>query len=97
MSKIILYLNGAPPRDIALDKERISIGRRKGNDIVIHDPAVSGEHAVIVSAGRDPYLEDLNSTNGTMVNGQPIRKHFLRSGDVIELALHRMLYVADSV
>lgn len=93
MAKIILSKADTVLREIALNKERITIGRRPHNDIVIEDLAISGEHAVIVTHDDDSFLEDLNSTNGTQVNGQPVRKHFLQDGDVVELAQFRMRYV----
>lgn len=96
MAKIILTKDGKLLQEIALKKERITIGRRPHNDIVIEDVAISGEHAVIALGFNDVLLEDVNSTNGTQVNGQPIRKHFLQNQDVIELAGYRLLYVADA-
>lgn len=95
MAKIILSMDGAVLREIALLKERVTIGRRPHNDIVIDGPAVSGAHAVIVTMGNESYLEDLNSTNGTQVNGQPVRKHFLQDKDVIELAQYRITYAVN--
>lgn len=92
MAKLILLKNDTVLRDISLSKERITIGRRPHNDIVIEDLAISGEHAAIVTVNGDSILEDLNSTNGTQVNGQPVRKHFLQDGDVIEVAQFRMTY-----
>jgi len=81
---------------LPLTSERLSIGRRLGNDLVLDHPAISGEHAVIVTLGGDSFLEDLNSTNGTLVNGQPVRKHFLQSGDIIELARYALRYQAPA-
>lgn len=95
MAKIILTDNDSLVREVPLAKERITIGRRPHNDIVIDDLAVSAEHAVIVTVRNDSFLEDLNSTNGTQINGQPVKKHFLQDGDVIELAQYRLRYVAD--
>lgn len=82
-------------REIALVKERVTIGRGPHNEIVIDDPAISGKHAVIVATAADCYIEDLNSTNGTLVNGQPVRKHFLQDQDVLALAHYRMMYISD--
>jgi pSer/pThr/pTyr-binding forkhead associated (FHA) protein len=96
MAKLILSIGGSVLREITLTKERVTIGRRPDNDIVIEDLAISGEHAVIVSRDNDAFLEDLNSTNGTRVNGQPIAKHFLQDGNVIELAQYRLRFLADS-
>lgn len=95
MAKIILSKRDTVLREIVLSKERITIGRRPYNDIVIEDLAISGEHAVIVTHDNDSFLEDLNSTNGTQVNGQPVHKHFLQDEDVIELAQFRLRYIDD--
>lgn len=94
MAKLILSTAGLVLREITLTKERIRIGRAQHNEIVIEDPAVSTEHAVIVTHDSDSFLEDLNSTNGTKINGQPVKQHFLRDGDVIELARYQLLYLA---
>lgn len=96
MAKIVLSMNNAVLREVTLSKERVTIGRRPQNDIVIDSAAVSAEHAVIVTHNNDSFLEDLNSINGTQINGQPVRKHFLQNGDVIELAQYKIRYVADS-
>lgn len=93
MAKIILSKDDSILREMTLSKERITIGRRPHNDIMIDDLAISGEHAVIVTQNGDSFLEDLNSTNGTQVNGQPVRMHFFQNGDVVELARYRIRYV----
>ena len=95
MAKVILALEGKILRELKLTKDRITIGRRPHNDLPIYNPAVSGMHAAIVKVRHDAYVEDLNSTNGTKVNGQPVKKHFLQNGDVIELLKYRLTYVAD--
>jgi hypothetical protein len=97
MAKIILSTGTLVLREIALAKERITIGRGPHNDIVINEGAISAEHAVIVTTNDDSYLEDLNSTNGTQVNGQPVRKHFLQDGDVLELPGYRIAYTAQDL
>lgn len=94
MAKIILALGDTVLREMALTKERVTIGRSPRNDIVIDNLAVSAEHAVIETLHSDSCFEDLNSTNGTKVNGQPVKKHFLQDNDVIELAQYRIRYVA---
>jgi pSer/pThr/pTyr-binding forkhead associated (FHA) protein len=95
MAMIILSLDDVVLREARLSKERLTIGRAPHNDIVINNLAISAEHAVIVTTVTDAYLEDLNSTNGTQINGQPIRKHYLQDGDVVELARYRIRYVAS--
>src|SRR5206468_1690830 len=72
--------------------ERTLIGRKPHNDIQIDNLAVSGEHAAIITILNDSFVEDLGSTNGTMVNGKPIKKHFLQSNDVIEIGKHKLKY-----
>ena len=96
MAKLILSLEGSVIRDIPLDKERITIGRRPQNDIQIENLAVSGEHACIVTILNDSFLEDLGSTNGTLVNGNPIKKHILQNNDVVEIGKYKMKYVVEA-
>jgi hypothetical protein len=89
-------MDGLVLKEITLGKERTTIGRKPHNDIQIDNLAVSGEHAVIVTILNDSFLEDLGSTNGTLVNGQPIKKHFLQSNDVIELGKYKLKYINDT-
>ena len=96
MPKLILSMDGLVLKEIALTKERTSIGRKPHNDIQIDNLAISGEHAAIVTILKDSFLEDLNSTNGTYVNGQPVKKHFLKDNDVVELGKYRLKFVADA-
>jgi pSer/pThr/pTyr-binding forkhead associated (FHA) protein len=95
MAKLILSMDGLVLKEIPLVKERTTIGRRATNDIQIDNLAMSGEHAVIVQILNDCFLEDLGSTNGTMVNGAPIKKHFLQHNDVIELGKYRLKYINE--
>jgi len=95
MPRMVLSLDGVVLREVNLSKERTTIGRRSHNDVVIDNLAVSGEHAVVYASGSDIYLEDLGSTNGTTVNGQPIKKHLLQSGDIVEIGKYRLKFLAD--
>jgi hypothetical protein len=97
MAKIILTVDGTTLKEVPLTKERSTIGRRSNNDLVIDHVAISGEHAVIVAMNNDFFLEDLNSTNGTQVNGQPVKKHFLQENDVIYLAPYKIRFVSEGV
>ncbi|RJX30333.1 MAG: FHA domain-containing protein [Oxalobacter sp.] len=92
-AKLIVTLDGEVIRELELMRDRITIGRRPYNDIVLDTPSISGEHAMIATVLNESILEDLNSTNGTYVNGQPIKKHFLQNGDVIELVKYRIEYL----
>ena len=96
MAKLILSMDGLVLKEIPLTKERTTIGRKPHNDIQIDNLAVSGEHAVIVTILNDSFLEDLGSTNGTVVNGSPIKKHFLQNNDVIELGKYKLKFIAEA-
>src|SRR5207245_1519186 len=95
MAKLILSMDGLVLKEIPLTKERTTIGRKPHNDIQIDNLAVSGEHAVIVTILNDSFLEDLGSTNGTVVNGNPIKKHFLQNNDVVELGKYKLKFVGE--
>jgi pSer/pThr/pTyr-binding forkhead associated (FHA) protein len=94
-AKLILSMDGLVLKEVALNKERISIGRKPDNEIHIDNLAVSGHHAVIVTILNDSFLEDLHSTNGTLVNGRPVDKHFLQNGDVVEVGKYKLKYVSE--
>ena len=94
MAKLILSMDGLVLKEIPLDRERLTIGRKASNDVQIDNLAISGHHAVITTILDDAFLEDQNSTNGTYVNGQPVKKHVLRNNDVIELGKYRLKYIA---
>ncbi|HTQ00543.1 MAG TPA: FHA domain-containing protein [Casimicrobiaceae bacterium] len=96
MGKLVLYLADGTTMDVPLVKERITIGRRADNDVCLPYPAVSGEHAQVVTILADSFLEDLGSTNGTIVNGKPIVKHFLSDHDQIDIGRQRLTYMSDT-
>lgn len=95
MAKLILSMDGLVLKEIPLTKERTTIGRKPHNDIQIDNLAVSGEHAVIVTILNDSFLEDVGSTNGTLVNGSTVKKHFLQNNDVVELGKYKLKYIAE--
>ncbi|HLW16734.1 MAG TPA: FHA domain-containing protein [Actinomycetota bacterium] len=95
MSKLVLHLPNGTVRDIKLDRDHITIGRRADNDICLPYPAVSAEHAVIITVLTDSFLQDLASTNGTLVNGNRINKHFLLDHDAIDIGRVQLVYVMD--
>lgn len=92
---MIVSLGGKVVLEYTIQKERVKIGRHPHNDVVIDNRAISGEHAILLWGPKDVVLEDLNSTNGSMVNGQPVKRHFVQEGDVIELAKYRVELVRD--
>src|SRR5688572_19816179 len=96
MAKLILTLDGAVIREAPLDKEKVTIGRKASNDIQIENLAVSGEHARIVTILNDSFLEDLGSTNGTLVNGMPVKKHILQDNDIVEIGKYKLKFVVEA-
>jgi hypothetical protein len=96
MGKLVLYLPDGTTKDVPLEKERVTIGRRADNDVCLPYPAVSGEHAQVVTILADSFLEDLGSTNGTLVNGKAVTKHFLVDYDQIDVGRQRLTYVSDN-
>jgi pSer/pThr/pTyr-binding forkhead associated (FHA) protein len=95
MAKLILSLDDRVIKDFEISKERMTIGRKPHNDIQIDNLAVSGEHAMIMTILNDSFLEDLGSTNGTMVNGKAVKKHFLQPDDVVEIGKYKLRYVNE--
>lgn len=94
-AKLILSMDGVVLKEYPLSKERMTIGRKAHNDIVIDNLAVSGEHAAVVTILHDSFLEDLDSTNGLEVNGVPTKKHFLQNNDLIEIGKYKLKYLND--
>jgi hypothetical protein len=97
MAKLILSFENTVLKTVHLNKERITIGRRPENDIQVDNLAVSGLHAVVTTLLNDSVIEDLNSTNGTLINGQLLQKRLLQHNDVIEIGKHRIKYVVEAV
>lgn len=95
MARLVLSLDGQVMAEYNMNKERYTIGRLPDNDIRIDNSAVSGHHSLIINILNDSFLEDLNSTNGTYVNGKLIKKHALQHGDVITVGHHQLRFVED--
>jgi len=92
MARLILSLDSQVLAEYNMKKERYTIGRLPENDVRIDNPAVSGHHSLIINILNDSFLEDLNSTNGTYVNGKLIKKHALQHGDVITIGHHQLRF-----
>ncbi|MRD48627.1 FHA domain-containing protein [Caenimonas koreensis] len=95
MPKMIVSIDGVVIKEVQLTKDRTTLGRRPYNDIVIDNLAVSGEHAVLQMTGNEVYLEDLNSTNGTYVNGKAVKKQLLQNSDTVEIGKYKIKYVNE--
>lgn len=97
MSKLVVTDANGVTKEVPLNKERVTIGRAPDNDIPFAgDKAVSGHHAVVITILQDSFLEDLDSTNGTQVNGKQVAKHPLSNGDVIMIGRNQLKYHGDA-
>src|SRR5512142_1035696 len=96
MPKMIVSIDGVVIKEVQLSKDRTTLGRRPYNDIVIDNLAVSGEHAVLLMNGNEVFLEDLNSTNGTYVNGKAVKKQLLQNTDTVEIGKYKIKYVNEA-
>jgi len=95
MPKMIVSIDGVVIKEVQLTKDRMTLGRRPYNDIVIDNLAVSGEHAVIQMVGSEVFLEDLNSTNGTYINGKAVKKQLLQNNDTVEIGKYKIRFQGD--
>ncbi|MDP1648745.1 MAG: FHA domain-containing protein [Rubrivivax sp.] len=95
MGKLVVSLDGVVIKEVQITKDKTTLGRRPYNDIVIDNLAVSGEHAVLQMVGSDVFIEDLNSTNGTYINGKAIKKQLLTHNDTVEVGKYKIKYLVD--
>ena len=95
MPKMIVSIDGVVIKEVQLTKDRTTLGRRPYNDVVIDNLAISGEHAVFQMNGSDVFIEDLNSTNGTYVNGKAAKKQQLANGDTVEVGKYKIKFVNE--
>jgi pSer/pThr/pTyr-binding forkhead associated (FHA) protein len=96
MPKMIVSIDGVVIKEVQLTKDRTTLGRRPYNDIVIDNLAVSGEHAVLQLTDNDVFLEDLNSTNGTYVNGKAVKKQLLQNNDTVEIGKYKIKFLNEA-
>ncbi len=92
--KLVVSLDGVVIKEVQITKDKTTLGRRPYNDIVIDNLAVSGEHAVLQMGGQDVFIEDLNSTNGTYINGKAIKKQLLQHNDTVEIGKYKIKYLS---
>ena len=95
MGKLVVSLDGVVIKEVQITKDKTTLGRRPYNDIVIDNLAVSGEHAVLQMVGADVFIEDLNSTNGTYINGKAIKKQLLTHNDTVEIGKYKIKYLVE--
>ncbi len=92
MAKLVVSLDGVVIKEVQITKDKTTLGRRPYNDIVIDNLAVSGEHAVLQMVGADVFIEDLNSTNGTYINGKAVKKQLLQHNDTVEIGKYKIKF-----
>jgi len=95
MGKLVVSLDGVVIKEVQVTKDKTTLGRRPYNDIVIDNLAVSGEHAVLQLVGGNVFLEDLNSTNGTYINGKAVKKQLLQHNDTVEIGKYKIKFLVD--
>lgn len=95
MGKLVISMDGVVIKEVPITKEKTTLGRRPYNDVVIDNLAVSGEHAALQLVGADVFIEDLNSTNGTYINGKAVKKQMLVHNDTVEVGKYKIKYYAD--
>ena len=95
MGKLVVSLDGVVIKEVQITKDKTTLGRRPYNDIVIDNLAVSGEHAVLQMVGSDVFIEDLNSTNGTYINGKAVKKQLLTHNDTVEIGKYKIKYLVE--
>jgi hypothetical protein len=95
MGKLVVSLDGVVIKEVQITKDKTTLGRRPYNDIVIDNLAVSGEHAVLQMTGSEVFIEDLNSTNGTYINGKAVKKQLLSHNDTVEIGKYKIKYLLE--
>jgi pSer/pThr/pTyr-binding forkhead associated (FHA) protein len=102
MALLLQLVDRVVSSKVDLDKPELTIGRTAGNDLVIDDLSVSGLHAKI-ERDEDPYydghfryfLHDLNSTNGSFLNGERVRRVELKNNDTVKIGWNEFKFIAD--
>lgn len=92
LARLVVMAGDRMLRRAGLSGERVSIGRREYNDVVLEDMTVSGEHAIISLRADRHLIRDLGSRNGTLVNGERVRERELQAGDQIGIGVYRLTY-----
>ncbi len=96
MPKLMLRFEAAFIREIKLDKTSLTFGRKPDNDVVLDNAAVSGHHCKMYESGGTWFVEDLNSTNGTFVNGRKVLKAGLKDGDAVTIVKHSLIFMHEA-
>jgi len=96
MARLIITHQGTVIKEYDLSKEKVTVGRKPSNDIILDDPTVSGVHAAFLHM-QHTYIEDLKSTNGIKLNGKAVSKRQLNHGDLVLIGQHEFKFIDDAV
>lgn len=96
MARLIITHQGTVIKEYDLSKEKVTVGRKPSNDIILDDPTVSGVHAAFLHM-QHTYIEDMKSTNGVKLNGKPVNKRQLNHGDLVLIGQHEFKFIDDAV
>ncbi len=96
MAKLVIFLDDKVLKEVALTKDRVTLGRRPHNDVVIDNLAVSGEHAVLLREGDGYVVQDLGSTNGSYINGKPVKRAPFRECDSLDIGKYTLRLLSDA-
>ena len=96
MARLIITHQGTVIKEYDLSKEKVTVGRKPSNDIILDDPTVSGLHAAFLHM-QHTYIEDMNSTNGVKLNGKAVNKRQLNHGDLVLIGQHEFKFIDDAV
>ena len=95
VGKLVLSAANRILREVVIDRKQLTIGRRPYNDLLLDDLTVSGEHAIVHTAGGESVIHDLKSRNGTLINGAPVMQQQLANGDCVDIGIYRLVYKVE--
>ncbi|MCM2267643.1 MAG: FHA domain-containing protein [Elusimicrobiales bacterium] len=96
MPKLMIKFEAAFMKEVKLDKPAFTLGRKPDNDIALDNAAVSGHHCKFYESGGTWFVEDMNSTNGTFVNGKKTLKAGLKPGDTVTIVKYSLLFADEN-
>jgi predicted component of type VI protein secretion system len=96
MAKLVLLSTGFTGRTQDLKLEKTTIGRVEDNTFQIAEPSVSSHHCEVIVKGEEVLVRDLNSTNGTFINGEKVTEKVLKPGQLLRLGQIEMRLETDT-
>src|SRR5664279_4150614 len=96
MAKLVVLSAGMTGRTQELKVDKTTIGRVEDNTFQIAEPSVSSHHCEVVLKGNEVLVRDLNSTNGTYINGEKITEKIIKTGQILRLGQIEMRLETDA-